>query len=378
MKPEKQIIEENILFNALRTIGMNDSAREKFTQLIIEIENKLILKNISVRDQITGPIIDSIYSECPSPLRKKIKSGLVFDFYYNSKISREFIMSSQLKPDHVWEPQTTRVLEYFSTGAKNVIVGGAYFGDQALIIAHQMKQNGGICHAFEPNQKQISLLNQNILNNKINNLKTNKLALWSENDTILYLGEKSKNSLKNKSVKPFSLIDEGNFSTIAEKDKLSYNHSKVTTTTIDNYGKEYNLEEINLIMLDLEGGEIKALKGAERYLNKKHNKPVIIFEIHKHYENWDSGLNNTRIVKYLKSFGYSLFAIRDYQGNVNMAGHPIELIPSDNVYLEGPPHGFNMLAIEDVSQLNDDFVFTHNVSPKLLKHKDPNIHQPLH
>ena len=370
-------MDNEILFSALKIIGNNESARKEFTKALLKIEKILTIENKSVRDDITGPLVDSLYAES-SVLSKSIKGGLIFDFYYNSKIAREFIMSIELEPDHVWEPQTTRVLKYFSKGAKNVIVGGAFFGDQVIIISDYIKDGDGVCHAFEPNQKQFKLLEKNIIDNNLNNTVAHKLALWSSAGKTLNLGYKSKVISDKIISKPFSLMDEATFTALIEKNKLSYNYGKVYTTTIDNYGKENNLDQINLIMLDLEGSEIKALKGAQHYLNKKDNKPVVVFEIHKLYEDWNSGLNETKIVKFLESFGYKLFAIRDYQGNVNMSDRPIELIPSNNVYLKGPPHGFNMLAIEDISQLNDEFILTENVSPKLLKHKDPALHQPLH
>ena len=78
-----------------------------------------------------------------------------------------------------------------------------------------------------------------------------------------------------------------------------------------------------------------------------------------------------------KRADYILYAIRDYQSNVNLKGYPIELIPIDFVYLKGPKHGFNILAIKDENILNDkQFRIRKNVSPKLLKHRDPKIHSP--
>ena len=61
-----------------------------------------------------------------------------------------------------------------------------------------------------------------------------------------------------------------------------------------------------------------------------------------------------------------------------MANGRIELIAPEHTYLDGPPHGFNMLAVKDRALLeNDLFVFRHHVSPKLLMHKDPALHHPI-
>src|SRR3546814_18686565 len=76
-------------------------------------------------------------------------------------------------------------------------------------------------------------------------------------------------------------------------------------------------------------------------------------------------------------FRSSLFAVRDYQANVPVADAPIELIRPQDTYLEGPPHGFNMLAVKDESVLQAPlFRFRSGVSPKLLMHRNPKLHQP--
>ena len=60
-----------------------------------------------------------------------------------------------------------------------------------------------------------------------------------------------------------------------------------------------------------------------------------------------------------------------------MSGCLIELIPLDAVYLEGPPHGFNMLAVKEKSLLDPSvFRVCRNKSPKLLLYKSPSLHHP--
>jgi hypothetical protein len=64
-----------------------------------------------------------------------------------------------------------------------------------------------------------------------------------------------------------------------------------------------------------------------------------------------------------------------------MHDKPIELIPAHTAYLEGPPHGFNMLAVKNPDSLIADdkmFKVVPGVSPKLLRHRDPKIHAPIY
>ena len=65
--------------------------------------------------------------------------------------------------------------------------------------------------------------------------------------------------------------------------------------------------------------------------------------------------------------------MRDFQSNVPMQGCKIELVAPKGVYLEGRPHGFNMLAVKDPKTVKDPlFRLLKQVSPKLLMHKNPN------
>jgi hypothetical protein len=131
-----------------------------------------------------------------------------------------------------------------------------------------------------------------------------------------------------------------------------------------------------LIMLDTEGGEENALLGARETIAR--DSPNIVFEIHRNFVDWSGGLEKTSIVSLLTSQGYDVFAIRDFHSNYPMANEPIEVIPIDRVYLEGPPHGFNTLATKDANLIERlGLRIVNDVSPKLLLDRDPALHLPL-
>src|SRR5687768_17904589 len=86
--------------------------------------------HINIREEVTGPILNTLIGY-GRPISKRLGSGLTISASYTSKIVRDFLMSSVPEPDHVWEPQTTRTLLELTRGAKQVVIGGAYFGDHA-------------------------------------------------------------------------------------------------------------------------------------------------------------------------------------------------------------------------------------------------------
>jgi FkbM family methyltransferase len=218
-------------------------------------------------------------------------------------------------------------------------------------------RNGRV-HAFEPMSVPFQKLRRNIAENGLSNVIPRQLALWSSSrrrvrvDGPLALASSQ-------------LVDDGAADAI-------------DTITIDDYAAEQDLSTVELIMLDTEGGEEEALNGAARILGGA-NAPDVVFEIHRSFVDWSNGLPQTSIVRGLTDLGYEVFAIRDFHDNHSMAGQPVELIPADSVYLEGPPHGFNMLATRRLREIDAliDLRLVKDVSPKLLLEKDPRLHHPL-
>ena len=343
---------------ALSRIGGDPNVRQRFVDFLKELEPALAKEGVNVREELTGPLVDAMYGEGES-IRRTLASGVALTFPYRSKIARDFVMSADPRPDHVWEPQTTKLLLLLGEGAKNIIIGGAYFGDQAIPLAHAVAASGGVCHCFDVNREQLSYLAENAAQNRLTNVRINPLGLWDHDDRRLELVGDDSHACSREATHP---TDVGTFLTIS----------------IGTYAARNQIGTIDLIMLDIEGAELAALRGAQRFLEQPAAAaPRIIFEVHRSYTDWSRGLDKADICAYLIGLGYSVFAIRDYQSNVQMRDRPIELVPVDDIYLEGPPHGFNMLAVKDTRVLAQKRLqLVPGVSPKLLFHRDPRLHQP--
>lgn len=344
------------LFDSLKTIGRDPGLRERWVRELQNVERVLAAPGLSVRDEITAPVIDALFADA-GILRKTLANGVVFDFHYRSKIAREFVMSDPEVPDHVWEPQTTKLLLRLAEGVGEVLVGGAYFGDHAVLIANALRGRGRV-HAFEPNEDQNAMLTHNAELNGLTNVLAWRLGLWSESSRHLRL-----------------VGDDA----LAHPEVDAQSADSFETISVDDYLSQQNIESLGLIMLDIEGAELGVLRGAIGQLSLPAGRaPNIVFELHRHYVDWSRGLDKTEVVQFLVQHGYQVFALRDYNANINMRDQPIELVELDDVYLEGPPHGFNMLAVKDLAILqNMEIRFCRGVSPKLLSHRDPQLHHPL-
>jgi hypothetical protein len=199
---------------------------------------------------------------------------------------------------------------HFSKNAKNVIIAGAYFGDQAIPVANNIKDTG-ICHTFEPNKNNSDLIKENAKLNGLTNILINNLALWNKsNERLTFEGEDA--------------------------------------------------------LASVEGSEIKVLQGAVEML--KQNKPVVVFETHSLYDDWSNGLENSSSAILMKGLGYEVFAVREFHQNIDTGDMPIELLPLNRTYCEIPPHhGFNMLAVPSKKLIeNNLFRIVYDLQPNKI------------
>jgi FkbM family methyltransferase len=342
--------------NALHRIAQHEAWRGALIRQLIAFEKTVDAPGVDVREDLTGPLVDALFDD-DQVVRKTLSNGVTFEFLYRSKIARDFVMSEPETPDHAWEPQTSRILVNLARRARQVVIGGAYFGDHAVLIAREIAPRGGVVHAFEPNDEQRAMLARNAALNGLANIRPRPEGLWSDSSTSL------------------KLVGYDSFATAEVADA----GDGFRTVTIADYLAACDVDRPDLIVLDIEGAELGALKGAQRFLAQPPGEaPDILFEVHRHYVDWSKGLPETEIVRLLAGHGYSVFALRDFNSNYDLSGRPIELIPADAVHLEGPPHGFNMVAVKDPRVFEDAaYRIVRDVSPKLLRHKDPRLHHPL-
>lgn len=341
------------LREAMHRLGRHPALRDAMLELLRRAERDLGYVG-AVRDDVTGPIADALHDD-DDRYERTLADGTRVRFLFRTKIARDFVMSATERPSHVWEPQTTRLLLELARDLRgDVVVGGAYFGDQAILLARHLPA-GGTVHCFEPNADQAAMLAGNVELNGLANVRVFRAGLWSQGGVRLRL--------------------DGFDSFAKSVDATDDDADAFETVTIDEHRARQGAR-IGLIQLDIEGAEYGALRGARRTLEE--DRPHVVFEVHRHYVDWSRGLAQTEVCRYLADLGYTLYAVRDFNTHFEMGGRPVELVPADAVHLDGPPHGFNMLAVRDAARVaGPAFRIVEHVSPKLLVHKDPALHHPV-
>ena len=109
------------------------------------------------RESVIARAFNSIVKK--SNVFKKSINNLNIYFPNSSKISREFLLSAEKFPDHIWEPQTHKLLKILCKNKKNIFFGGAFFGDHACLISKKFKKS--MIYCFEPLPKTRHYLKKN-------------------------------------------------------------------------------------------------------------------------------------------------------------------------------------------------------------------------
>lgn len=196
---------------------------------------------------------------------------------------------------HVYAMQADNSWKKAMTSLENdavVLDIGANCGAFSLPLANQVvkKAYKGIqLHAFEPNPVIFNKLQTNLkLNIPLNQVVyPHQLGLGNEEGEFGMTFDRS-NSGHGKVISDTVNVD-----------------NKVRLSTVDNFVKEYQIEKVNFIKIDVEGFEPLVLKGAE-YTIKAH-RPYLFIEV---TEKWylEKNYSQINLFKQLEELGYSYFA----------------------------------------------------------------------
>lgn len=176
-------------------------------------------------------------------------------------------------------PSEEHLVYYFNKFIKPtdiIVEGGVYVGLHT--VRFSQLANEGHVYSFEASKRNFDLTQTTLLDNNIANVSLYNKALYSQVGDI-YLAE----------------------SWTPDQDSVTDipTNKKVECITIDSL----QLPKVDFIKLDIEGGELEALKGAINTI--KNHQPIITFEYLKH-------LNHPSPINILKECEYSVYQIENH------------------------------------------------------------------
>lgn len=188
-----------------------------------------------------------------------------------------------------YEKKTTEV--FLSLLKKNQVVFdiGANAGYYTILASKGVGSNGQV-YSFEPDPGSSELVERNVLLNNCKNVKLIKKALSEKSGTSYFKSEKFNKG-------DSSLASEGGI--------------KVQTTTLDDFITESKIEKADLIIMDIEGAEILALRGGKEFLSGLINSSLIIEYNPSSLEKL--GFGSDELTQQIQNLGYKIIGIINEQ-----------------------------------------------------------------
>jgi FkbM family methyltransferase len=196
--------------------------------------------------------------------------------------------------DGSFENSEFRFVQRYLEAGMTVLDIGAHHGFYTLLSATRIGRKGRI-YAFEPSPRERAALLRHVKWNRLRNVSVYAVALGMEAKTghlfVVDQHQTGCNSLRP----PASDVLENSTPT------------PVDIIRLDDWASEQHLASADFIKLDVEGGELDVLKGANMFLERRP-RPVFLIEVQEiRTENW--GYRAREIIRLLADRGFRWFSM---------------------------------------------------------------------
>jgi FkbM family methyltransferase len=307
-------------------------------------------------------LVNSVYKQLENKTEKEILEGnMPINYFINKSFENKGISKNNLytnqniynygKDDYIsnsiirfkcWEPNISNIFDTIITNNNNpqsvVLDIGCNIGYYSLITANHTSLSK--IYSIDGNVDNINILKMSCLLNKINNIQPINICI-SDKVGDFY------NQSNAEFVKKCGNI--GGLSFIKTNDNIiSKTNDNIISTTIDEIIKINNIVDIIIMKIDIEGGELNALKGTTNTLKTNIIKNIII-EITPKFNN-----DSIEILQILEDNNYDIFNIPHLETGVynnnndyinNICKYPIIDIPN---FVKNVTIQTNVLAIKKV------------------------------
>ncbi|RAM48612.1 MAG: hypothetical protein C6Y22_26875 [Hapalosiphonaceae cyanobacterium JJU2] len=245
-----------------------------------ELSFLLSIKNSTYREFINSLLASEEFSKSIGflPANKKLMSEIEgFRFWFNSS-DREMGVRMALGS---YEPASVELIKKLVKPGMTCIDAGANTGFYTCLMA----TCGAFVYAFEPMPSVYDFLEKNIEENNLNEkVQIHNLACSDSNKNI------SGSMVSNMYIT----------TEIETTDKVT-----MKAVALD----DIITSPVNVIKIDIEGHEPKALQGMQKIISQ--HKPTIISEINEYWLQKCSGIGANEYIKILNDFGYKVFDVNE-------------------------------------------------------------------
>jgi FkbM family methyltransferase len=221
---------------------------------LLSLKNRQRLYNFFADDTITD---DTVVTSVRTPSGKSVTACL--------DLADEFCRTWYYWGYERYEPGVARLLTTLARERRVIVEAGANIGYYTLLMA-MAQPEGGVVHSFEPRPEVFVRLSQNVSLNSLTSVHLNDAAISDVSGrATLYLPDSGNREMAS--------LDR----TFAP----STRSVAVRTVRLDEYCASNRLA-IDLLKLDVEGAEVRALEGLGSVLRERW--PDIVCEVLPQYE----------------------------------------------------------------------------------------------
>ena len=195
----------------------------------------------------------------------------------------------------VYEPHVTTVLTALLQPGMTFLDIGANIGYFSIFAAQKVGEAGKVI-AFEPGQRNGALLAMSVALNHLNNVEIYPFAVSDVDETVIYDSLVGSNGIVTRGIDLAAM----------QAQNLAH-RTLVRAVSLDRVLRD--VERIDVIKIDIEGAEYRALLGAQDLLNR--HKPLIVSEFSPSALSAISGVAAEEYLRLLVGHGYSLSVIEN-------------------------------------------------------------------
>ncbi len=197
-----------------------------------------------------------------------------------------------------FEPRAVNFLKRSVTPGMTVLDIGANVGFFTLFFARRVGAAGRV-YAFEPGEYACGLLQRNIALNNFSNVTVIRKAV----------GDRCGKVCLHEGPEGFDVYSSLRQVVYPQTEGIVFKEKQVDQITVDEFMDLNRLSSVDVVKVDVEGGELSVFRGMRRLL-ARNSSCKIIFELGGEMCN-AFGYSSKDVVRELESFGYRCWGLGD-------------------------------------------------------------------
>jgi len=247
----------------------NNTRKRKIINYYGKIKSYAYLRPVLFTGKLIGKIIKLMPIHFSASVKENIKVSIKMPMSYDIRVVVDRPRDIKRAKFCYKEKSTVLWIEKYYQKEDVIFDVGANIGAVSLISAIYLQKQCRI-YAFEPLPTTFAMLFQNIMINSLSHVITPiNIALSDKIEVDDFILASIEAGTSGHSIKAGTIES-------VENDVVAVNKLEVFTSTIDQLKKDYHIDDINHLKIDVDGCDYEVLLGGEGVLSNPSLKTILI------------------------------------------------------------------------------------------------------